>query len=75
MYILQAKKEIFSVKQQRLLLAQDEYQNLSDTLTGWKSSRTSCKYKIQVLVQGARGVGGGGSDIVCKATEAIAGPG
>ena len=37
---------IYSVKQQRLLLAQDEYQNLSDTLTGWKSSRTSCKYKF-----------------------------
>ncbi|KAK3580455.1 hypothetical protein CHS0354_035497, partial [Potamilus streckersoni] len=38
---LEAKKEIFSVKEQRLLLAQDEYQHLNDTLTGWKSSHTS----------------------------------
>lgn len=38
---LEAKKEIYSVKEQRLLLAQDEYQNLYDTLKGWKSSRTS----------------------------------
>ncbi|VDI70705.1 protein KIBRA [Mytilus galloprovincialis] len=38
---LQAKKEIYSVKEERLILAQDEYQHLTDTLTGWKSSRTS----------------------------------
>ncbi|WAQ99375.1 KIBRA-like protein [Mya arenaria] len=38
---LEAKKEICTVKEQRLQLAQDEYQHLHDTLTGWKSSRTS----------------------------------
>ncbi|XP_035825058.1 protein KIBRA isoform X1 [Aplysia californica] len=38
---LEAKKEIYSIKEQRLLLAQDEYQHLNDTLSGWKSSRTS----------------------------------
>lgn len=38
---LDAKKEIYTVKEQRLQLAQDEYQYLHDTLTGWKSSRTS----------------------------------
>ncbi|KAL4231016.1 regulation of hippo signaling [Mactra antiquata] len=38
---LEAKKEICTVKEQRLQLAQDEYQHLYDTLTGWKSSRTS----------------------------------
>ncbi|XP_053398838.1 protein KIBRA-like isoform X2 [Mercenaria mercenaria] len=38
---LEAKKEIYTVKEQRLQLAQDEYQYLHDTLTGWKSSRTS----------------------------------
>ncbi|KAK3100597.1 hypothetical protein FSP39_022334 [Pinctada imbricata] len=37
---LEAKKEIYSVKEQRLLLAEDEYQHLTcDSL--WKSSRTS----------------------------------
>lgn len=41
--ILQAKREIFSVKEQRLQLAKDEYEHLNDTLSGWKSSRTSCK--------------------------------
>lgn len=41
--IFQAKKEIYSVKEERLILAQDEYQHLTDTLTGWKSSRTSRK--------------------------------
>lgn len=38
---LEAKKEIYTVKEQRLMLAQDEYQYLSETLKGWKSSRTS----------------------------------
>lgn len=41
--ISQAKREIFSVKEQRLQLAKDEYEHLNDTLSGWKSSRTSCK--------------------------------
>ncbi|XP_055893244.1 protein WWC2-like [Biomphalaria glabrata] len=38
---LEAKKEIYSIKEQRLLLAQDEFQYLNETLSGWKSSRTS----------------------------------
>ncbi|XP_059174838.1 protein KIBRA-like isoform X2 [Physella acuta] len=38
---LEAKKEIYSIKEQRLMLAQDEFQHLNDTLSGWKSSRTS----------------------------------
>ncbi|XP_048775157.1 protein WWC2-like isoform X3 [Ostrea edulis] len=38
---LQAKREIFSVKEQRLQLATDEFEHLNDTLGGWKSSRTS----------------------------------
>ncbi|GFR66721.1 protein kibra [Elysia marginata] len=38
---LDAKKEIYSIKEQRLMLAQDEFQHLNDTLSGWKSSRTS----------------------------------
>jgi hypothetical protein len=42
----QAKKEIYTVKEQRLMLAQDEYQHLNETLGGWKSSRTSRKYHL-----------------------------
>ncbi|XP_064608638.1 protein WWC2-like isoform X2 [Liolophura sinensis] len=38
---LEAKQEIFSVKEQRLQLAQAESQHLRETLAGWKSSRTS----------------------------------
>lgn len=38
---LQAKQEIYSIKQQRLNLAQDEFQHLKETLSSWKSSRTS----------------------------------
>ncbi|ESO90610.1 hypothetical protein LOTGIDRAFT_178825 [Lottia gigantea] len=38
---LEAKKEIYNVKEQRLVLAQDEYSHLYNTLSGWKSSRTS----------------------------------
>ncbi|XP_070197385.1 protein WWC2-like isoform X2 [Littorina saxatilis] len=40
---LQAKQEIYSIKEQRLNLAQDEFQHLKDTLTSncWKSSHTS----------------------------------
>lgn len=38
---LAAKREIYSVKEQRLMLAQDEYQHLNDTLASWKSSHTS----------------------------------
>ncbi|CAG5135569.1 unnamed protein product, partial [Candidula unifasciata] len=38
---LEAKKEIYSIKEQRLVLAQDEFQHLHESLSGWKSSRTS----------------------------------
>ncbi|XP_067663170.1 protein WWC2-like isoform X2 [Haliotis asinina] len=38
---LEAKKEIYAVKEQRLMLAQDEFLHLNETLSGWKSSRTS----------------------------------
>ncbi|KAK6172410.1 hypothetical protein SNE40_016065 [Patella caerulea] len=38
---LEAKKEIYNVKEQRLAIAQDEYSHLHNTLSGWKSSRTS----------------------------------
>ncbi|XP_013389422.1 protein KIBRA isoform X3 [Lingula anatina] len=38
---LDAKKEIFQLKQQRLQLAQDEFENLNDALAHWKASRTS----------------------------------
>ncbi|XP_060062647.1 protein WWC2-like isoform X2 [Ylistrum balloti] len=38
---LAAKREIYTVKEQRLMLAQDEYQHLNDTLASWKSSRSS----------------------------------
>jgi len=46
-FFYQAKKEIYSVKEERLILAQDEYQHLTDTLTGWKSSRTSRKFPLR----------------------------
>jgi protein KIBRA len=39
---LEAKREIFDIKQQRLLLAQDEYNHLN----ALAASRTSCKYFI-----------------------------
>ncbi len=32
------------MKQQRLVIAQEEVQHLNDTLANWKASRTSCKY-------------------------------
>ncbi len=38
---LQAKREIYNVKQQRLAIAQEEVQHLADTLAHFKSSRTS----------------------------------
>ena len=47
--LFQAKKEIYSIKEQRLMLAQDEFQHLNDTLSGWKSSRTSCKCVLRDL--------------------------
>lgn len=42
--VLQAKKEIYDVKQQRLCLAQDEYNHLNNALTTLGASRTSCEY-------------------------------
>ena len=44
--IFQAKKEIYDVKQQRLCLAQDEYNHLNNALSTLGASRTSCKFKI-----------------------------
>lgn len=41
---LQAKKEIYDVKQQRLYLAQDEYNHLNNVLSTLNTSRTSCEY-------------------------------
>ncbi|XP_047003394.1 protein kibra isoform X1 [Schistocerca americana] len=39
--VLEAKKEIYDVKQQRLYLAQDEYNHLHNVLTTLNTSRTS----------------------------------
>lgn len=44
--VLQAKKEIYDIKQQRLCLAQDEYNHLNNALTTLGASRTSCEYTI-----------------------------
>lgn len=43
-FIFQAKKDIYNVKSQRLVLAQDEYDHLNNALTALNASRTSCKY-------------------------------
>jgi hypothetical protein len=48
--LLQAKKEIYDVKQQRLYLAQDEYNHLHNALTTLNTSRTSCKYIISKVL-------------------------
>ena len=40
---LQAKKDLVTVKQQRLSLAQDEWQHLNTTLGHFSNSTTSCK--------------------------------
>ena len=39
----QAKKELVTVKQQRLSLAQDEWNHLNSTLSHLSNSTTSCK--------------------------------
>ncbi|KAJ8922723.1 hypothetical protein NQ315_007758 [Exocentrus adspersus] len=39
----QAKKDIYHIKSQRLLLAQDEYDHLNNALASLTTSRTSCK--------------------------------
>ena len=41
---LRAKQELVDVKQQRLHLAQDEYQHLNSTLATLSASTTSCEY-------------------------------
>lgn len=46
--IVQAKKEMYDVKKQRLCLAQDEYKHLNNALSTLAASRTSCKY-IQTI--------------------------
>lgn len=48
--MLQAKKEIYDVKQQRLCLAQDEYNHLNNALTTLGASRTSCEYILILAV-------------------------
>lgn len=48
--VLQAKKEIYDVKQQRLCLAQDEYNHLNNALTTLGASRTSCEYTLILAV-------------------------
>ena len=40
---LQAKKELVTVKQARLSLAQDEWNHLNSTLSHLSNSTTSCK--------------------------------
>ena len=40
---LKAKQELIDVKHQRLHIAQDEYQQLNNTLTTLSASNTSCK--------------------------------
>ena len=41
--LLQAKKEIYDVKQQRLNIAQDEYDHLNNALATLNISRNSCE--------------------------------
>lgn len=42
--VFQAKKEIYDIKQQRLYLAQDEYNHLNNALSTLNTSRTSREY-------------------------------
>ncbi|XP_035680896.1 protein KIBRA-like isoform X1 [Branchiostoma floridae] len=39
---LECKQEIYNIKQERLALAQDEFQHLNDALHGWRSSTSLC---------------------------------
>ena len=43
---LKAKQELIDVKHQRLHIAQDEYQQLNNTLSTLSASNTSCKLLI-----------------------------
>ena len=45
---LQAKKELVKVKQQRLHLAQDEYNHLNTTLSALSTSTTSCELSTTI---------------------------
>jgi hypothetical protein len=49
--VLKAKKEIVEVKSQRLCLAQDEYNHLSNALGTLTTSRTSRKNATQAQLQ------------------------
>ena len=42
----QAKKDLVTVKQQRLSLAQDEWNHLNSTLSHLSNSTTSCKWQL-----------------------------
>jgi len=44
LFFLQAKKEIYDIKQQRLCLAQDEYNHLNNALSTLNTSRSSREY-------------------------------
>ena len=45
----QAKKDLVTVKQQRLSLAQDEWNHLNSTLSHLSNSTTSCKWQLSLL--------------------------
>ena len=45
---LRAKRELVDIKQQRLHLAQDEYNHLNTTLSTLSASTTSCKWNENV---------------------------
>ena len=51
---LKAKQELIDVKHQRLHIAQDEYQQLNNTLSTLSASNTSCKllknYQTNLIV-------------------------
>ena len=47
---LKAKQELIDVKHQRLHIAQDEYQQLNNTLTTLSASNTSCKSSTYLSV-------------------------
>ena len=55
---------IYSVKQQRLLLAQDEYQNLSDTHS-LSLAGNLLEQAVSTCFAWGSGGGGRGSDILC----------
>lgn len=48
--LFQAKKDIYQVKSQRLMLAQDEYELLTNALATLNTSRTSCKFNFNKVI-------------------------